>query len=66
MLLKELRTKKQQIDRVLNKSASEIEEEIEALKSTYIDLLNEEATMKNEMKHMEQQLHSATRYLLKK
>ena len=56
VLLKELRTKKQQIDRVLNKSASELEEEIEALKGTYIDLLNEEATMKNEMKHMEQQL----------
>jgi chromosome segregation protein len=58
LLLKELRTKKQQIDRVLNKSASELEEEIEALKGTYIDLLNEEATMKNEMKHMEQQLQS--------
>ena len=58
VLLKELRTKKQQIDRVLNKSASELEEEIEALKGTYIDLLNEEATMKNEMKHMEQQLQS--------
>ena len=41
---------------MLNKSASELEEEIEALKGTYIDLLNEEATMKNEMKHMEQQL----------
>lgn len=54
--LKELRTKKVQIDHVLSKSASEMEEEIEDLKSTYIDLLNEEATMKNEMKHMEQQL----------
>ncbi|QUG41060.1 chromosome segregation protein SMC [Psychrobacillus sp. INOP01] len=55
--LKELRAKKVQIDHVLSKSASEMEEEIEDLKSTYIDLLNEEATMKNEMKHMEQQLH---------
>ncbi|SDM54106.1 condensin subunit Smc [Psychrobacillus sp. OK028] len=55
--LKELRAKKVQIDHVLSKSASEVEEEIEDLKSTYIDLLNEEATMKNEMKHMEQQLH---------
>ncbi|WP_313891294.1 chromosome segregation protein SMC [Psychrobacillus sp.] len=54
--LKELRTKKLHIDNVLSKSASEVEEEIEELKSTYIDLLNEEATMKNEMKHMEQQL----------
>ena len=56
--LKELRAKKVQIDHVLSKSASEMEEEIEDLKTTYIDLLNEEATMKNEMKHMEQQLHS--------
>ncbi|MEK5206541.1 chromosome segregation protein SMC [Psychrobacillus sp. FSL H8-0510] len=55
--LKMLRAKKVQIDHVLSKSASEMEEEIEDLKSTYIDLLNEEATMKNEMKHMEQQLH---------
>ena len=55
--LKELRAKKVQIDHVLSKSASEMEEEIEDLKSTYIDLLNEDATMKNEMKHMEQQLH---------
>lgn len=55
--LKVLRAKKVQIDHVLSKSASEMEEEIEDLKSTYIDLLNEEATMKNEMKHMEQQLH---------
>lgn len=57
VLLKELRVKKLQIDKVLSKSASEVEEEIEDLKSAYIDLLNEEATMKNEMKHMEQQLH---------
>lgn len=55
--LKELRARKVQIDHVLSKSASEMEDEIEELKSTYIDLLNEEATMKNEMKHMEQQLH---------
>ena len=55
-LLKSLRVKKQQIENVLSKSATEVEEEIEDLKSTYIDLLNEEATMKNEMKHMEQQL----------
>lgn len=54
--LKELRAKKLQIDHVLSRSASEVEEEIETLKGTYIDLLNEEATMKNEMKHMEQQL----------
>ncbi|QEY20202.1 chromosome segregation protein SMC [Psychrobacillus sp. AK 1817] len=56
ILLKELRAKKLQIDHVLSKSASEVEEEIENLKGSYIDLLNEEATMKNEMKHMEQQL----------
>src|SRR5690606_2025681 len=34
----------------------EIEEQIEQSKNKYIDLLNEEATVKNELKHIEQQL----------
>ena len=45
-----------QLDQALNRSASEIEEEIEQYKNRYIDCLNEEATIKNDLKHIEQQL----------
>lgn len=45
-----------QLEQALTRSASEIEEEIEASKNKYIDLLNEEATVKNELKHIDQQL----------
>ena len=51
-----IRTEIKQLDESLNRSASEIEEEIEHHKNRYIDLLNEEATLKNELKHIEQQL----------
>ncbi|WP_332648121.1 chromosome segregation protein SMC [Lysinibacillus sp. 54212] len=44
------------LEQALTRSASEIEKEIEASKNSYIDLLNEEATVKNELKHIEQQL----------
>jgi len=45
-----------QLEHLLKQSSAEIEEEIEDQKSTYIDLLNEEATAKNELKHIDQQL----------
>lgn len=45
-----------QLEQTLTRSASEIEEEIEASKNKYINLLNEEATVKNELKHIDQQL----------
>lgn len=45
-----------QLDQLLKQSSAEIELEIEDHKSTYIDLLNEEATVKNELKHLENQL----------
>ncbi|MFC7685449.1 chromosome segregation protein SMC [Ureibacillus sp. GCM10028918] len=45
-----------QLELTLNSSASEIEREIDQSKDLYIDLLNEEATIKNELKHIEQQL----------
>lgn len=45
-----------QLEQALTRSASEIEAEIENSKNSYIDLLNEEATVKNELKHVEQQL----------
>lgn len=45
-----------QLEQTLTRSASEIDEEIETSKNKYIDLLNEEATVKNELKHIDQQL----------
>ena len=51
-----IRSEIKKIDESLNRSASEIEEEIEQHKNRYIDLLNEEATLKNDLKHIEQQL----------
>ena len=51
-----IRSEIKQLDESLNRSASEIEEEIEHHKNRYIDLLNEEATLKNDLKHIEQQL----------
>ncbi|MEK4228703.1 chromosome segregation protein SMC [Solibacillus sp. FSL H8-0538] len=45
-----------QLEQSLMRSVSEIEAEIEHSKNKYIDLLNEEATVKNELKHIEQQL----------
>lgn len=44
------------ISRQLKRSLAEIEQEIENLKSTYIEVLNEEATVRNELKHIEEQL----------
>ncbi len=47
-----------QLEQALTRSVSEIEEEIEASKNKYINLLNEEATVKNELKHIDQQLNN--------
>ena len=51
-----VRSQLKQLDQVLNRSASEIEKEIEDRKNHYIDLLNEEATLNNELKNIDQQL----------
>ena len=45
-----------QLEQALTRSVTEIEAEIESKKNDYIDLLNEEATLKNDLKHIEQQL----------
>ena len=45
-----------QLEQSLNRSVLEIEHEIEEQKNRYIDALNEEATVKNELKNIEQQL----------
>lgn len=44
------------ISQVLKRSAKETEAEIEELKSLYIDRLNEEATLRNDLKHLEERL----------
>lgn len=44
------------ISRKLKRSLAETEKEIENLKSTYIEVLNEEATVRNELKHIEERL----------
>ena len=45
-----------EISQILKRSVQETETEIEELKSTYIDKLNEEATVRNELKHIVEQL----------
>ncbi|ATP39323.1 chromosome segregation protein SMC [Solibacillus sp. R5-41] len=54
--VQQIRSALKQLEQALTRSATEIEEEIEEAKNTYINLLNEEATVKNELKNIEQQL----------
>ncbi|NYF24198.1 chromosome segregation protein SMC [Sporosarcina sp. JAI121] len=44
------------ISQILKRSVKETEKEIDELKSTYIDRLNEEATIRNDLKHAEERL----------
>ncbi|WP_318615458.1 chromosome segregation protein SMC [Sporosarcina sp. YIM B06819] len=44
------------ISQILKRSVKETEQQIEELKSTYIDRLNEEATIRNDLKHIEERL----------
>lgn len=44
------------ISQILKRSVKETEQQIEELKSTYIDLLNEEATIRNDLKHIGERL----------
>ncbi|KXH79954.1 chromosome segregation protein SMC [Sporosarcina sp. HYO08] len=46
------------VSQILKRSATETEKEIEDLKSLYIERLNEEATLRNEIKHMEERLEN--------
>ncbi|MET0786604.1 MAG: AAA family ATPase, partial [Paenisporosarcina sp.] len=50
------RTELKQLDHLLKQSSAEIESEMEEWKTTYIERLNEEATVKNELKHLDQQV----------
>lgn len=54
--VQQIRSSLKQLEQALTRTASEIEQEIEEAKNTYINLLNEEATVKNELKHIDQQL----------
>lgn len=54
--LQKLKAEIKQLDLSLNRSEKEIDHEIEESKNKYIDCLNEEATVKNELKNIEQQL----------
>ncbi|MFJ8234392.1 chromosome segregation protein SMC [Ureibacillus sp. NPDC094379] len=54
--VQKLKSDIKQLELSLNVTVSQIEKEIEQFKDQYIDLLNEEATVKNELKHIEQQL----------
>lgn len=54
--IQQLKAEIKQLDVSLNSSVFQIEQQIEEYKNLYIDLLNEEATAKNELKHIEQQL----------
>ena len=53
---KTISTEINEISHILKRSVVETENEIEELKSTYIDRLNEEATLRNELKHIEERL----------
>ncbi|MGG0657905.1 chromosome segregation protein SMC [Rummeliibacillus pycnus] len=54
--LQNLKKTVKQLEDNLNRSTSEIEAEIDKWKDTYIDRLNEEATVKNEIKNISKQL----------
>lgn len=54
--IQKLKAEIKQLDMTINSSVTEIEQQIEEAKNLYIDLLNEEAATKNELKHIEQQL----------
>ena len=49
-------TEMNDINQILKRSVAETENEIEELKATYIDRLNEEATLRNELKHTTERL----------
>lgn len=54
--VKEQEQQVKQYEHVLQRSAKEIDKEIEQQRNRYIDLMNEQVTVKNDMKHIEQQM----------
>lgn len=55
-IVEQLKAEVKRLEHVLTRSASEIEADIEAQKSLYIERLNEQATINNELKHIASQL----------
>ncbi len=45
-----------EIAQILKRSVKETEAEIDELKSSYIEMLNEEATIRNDLKHIEERM----------
>ncbi|MFD1204119.1 chromosome segregation protein SMC [Sporosarcina contaminans] len=54
--LEKLQTEMNEISQILKRSVKETEVEIEELKSNYIEQLNEEATLRSELRHVEERL----------
>ena len=52
-----IRTAIKQLEDQLNRTPGDIEEDIDSQKSIYIDLMNEQATVRNELKNLELQEH---------
>lgn len=51
-----LQSEMNEITKILKRSVTETENEIEELKASYIDLLNEEATIRNDLKHINERM----------
>ena len=56
--LEQVTKESKQVTSMLSSSVKETEQQIERLKSEYIERLNEEATVRNELKHIEEQLQN--------
>ncbi len=54
--LEKINSEMNEIAQILKRSVKETEEEIDELKSSYIEMLNEEATIRNDLKHIEERM----------
>ncbi|MFC5603034.1 chromosome segregation protein SMC [Sporosarcina koreensis] len=54
--LEKINSEMNEIAQILKRSAKETEQEIDELKSSYIEMLNEEATIRNDLKHIEERM----------
>ncbi|MGN7386845.1 chromosome segregation protein SMC [Sporosarcina sp. SAFN-015] len=54
--LEKINSEINEITQILKRSAKETENEIDELKSSYIEMLNEEATIRNDLKHIEERM----------
>ncbi|WP_432359389.1 chromosome segregation protein SMC [Sporosarcina sp. UB5] len=54
--LEKINSEMNEIASILKRSAKETEAEIDELKSSYIEMLNEEATIRNDLKHIDERM----------